>query len=162
MAALATSVHPISRMLLRLVIGESLMAGSDDPLFLGVHGPEGREFRVRFARGPSLRRGAEETYCFGSQKDRETNVANPALNDPSAPSLDGALLQGVYLRKGFEPIPNVRGMGEMDDRLELVEAELCVYSVARAQPLRFLRRGPIWLGLVSGLRVDLPRVDEAS
>jgi hypothetical protein len=161
MAALATSALPIQRMLLRLTIGESLMAGSDDPLFLGLHGPEGREFRIRFARGPSLRRGGEETYCLGSPNDRETNVANPAFNDPTAPPMDAALVQGVYLRKGFEPIPNVRGMGEMDDRLELLEAELSLFSVARAKPLRFLRRGPLWLGLVSGLRIDLPRVDEA-
>ena len=160
MAALATSAHPILRMILRLTIGESLMAGSDDPLFLGVHGAQGREFRIRFARGPSLRRGGEETFCLGSPRDRETNVANPGFNDPTAPAMDGALIQSVYLRKGFEPVPNVRGMGEMDDRLELIEAELSVHASGRAKPLRFLRRGPIWLGLVSGLRLDLPRVDE--
>jgi hypothetical protein len=160
MAAQATPSDPILRMFLRLTIGESLMAGSDDPLFLGLHGPHGREFRVRFARGPSLRRGAEETFCLGSPNDPETNVANPAFNDPTAPALDGALVETAYLRKGFEPVPNVRGMGEMDDRLELLAAELSIHTRGRAKPLRFLRRGPIWLGLVAGLRLDLARIDE--
>ncbi len=160
MAAHATSAHPILRMILQLTIGESLMAGSDDPLFLGVHGPQGREFRIRFGRGPSLRRGGEESFCLGSPNDPETNVAHPALNDPTAPAMDAALIQSVYLRKGFEPVPNVRGMGEMDDRLELLAAELSIQSTQRAKPLRFVRRGPIWLGLVSGLRLDLGRVDE--
>ena len=48
MATHVTSAHPVLRMVLRLTIGESLMAGSDDPLFLGVHGAQGREFRIRF------------------------------------------------------------------------------------------------------------------
>ncbi len=161
MAAHATSAaHPILRMILRLTIGESPMAGSDDPLFLGVHGPEGREFRIRFARGPSLRRGGEESYCLGSPNDPQTNIAHPGFNDPTAPLMDGALVQNVYLRKGFEPIPNVRGMGEMDDRLEILEADLSIHTSGRANPLRFWRRGPLWLGLVSGLRLDLARVDE--
>ena len=107
-----------------------------------------------------MRRGGEESFCLGSPSDPETNVANPGFNDPTAPAMDGALIQSVYLRKGFEPVPNVRGMGEMDDRLELIEAELSVHTSGRAKPLRFLRRGPIWLGLVSGLRLDLARVDE--
>ncbi len=156
----ATPAHPIRRMSLRILIGESLMAGSDDPLFLGLQGPEGREFRVRFARGPSLRRGAEDLYGFGPPEDADTNVANPAFNDPTAPPIDAERIQTVYLRKGFEPIPNVRGMGEMDDRLEVVEAELSVHVGGRPKAIRFLRRGPLWLGLVSGLRLDLPRVDE--
>jgi hypothetical protein len=152
--------QPIRRLTLRLVIGESLMAGSDDPLFLGLHGPEGREFRVRFAKGASLRRGHEELYCIGPPDDGATNVANPAFNDPTTPAIDAAQISSVYLRKGFEPIPNVRGLGEMDDRLEVIEAELEVHVAGRAEPLRYLRRGPIWLGLVAGLRLDLPRADE--
>jgi hypothetical protein len=48
----------------------------------------------------------------------------------------------------------------MDDRLEVLEAELSVTAQGRAKPLRFLRYGPLWLGLVSGLRMDLPRVDD--
>jgi hypothetical protein len=156
----ATPAQPIRRMTLRIQIGESLMAGSDDPLFLGVYGPQGREFRIRFARGPSLRRGGEESFCLGSPDDPETNVANPAFNDPTAPAMDGALIQSVSLRKGFEPVPNVRGMGEMDDRLEVLEAELSIHTTGRVKPLRFLRRGPLWLGLLSGLRLDLARVDE--
>jgi hypothetical protein len=158
-AAHAKSAHPIQRMTLRLKIGESLMAGSDDPLFLGFHGPDGREFRIRFARGASLRRGAEDVYCLGPADDAETNVAHPEFNDPTSPPIDASRIQSVYLRKGFEPLPNVRGLGEMDDRLEVIEAELTLYVAGRAKPLRHLRRGPIWLGLVSGLRLDLPPAD---
>jgi len=160
MATQATPAQPILRMTLRIQIGESRMSGSDDPLFLGLHGPDGREFRIRFARGASLRRGAEEHYGFGPAEDADTNVAHPEFNDPSSPPIDAARVQGVYLRKGFEPVPNVRGMGEMDDRLEVVEVELALHAAGRPKPLRFLRRGPIWLGLVSGLRLDLPRIDE--
>lgn len=156
----ATPAQPIQRMSLRIKIGESLMAGSDDPLFLGIEGPEGREFRIRFARGSSLRRGAEDHYGLGPADDADTNVANPSLNDPTSPPIDSARIQGAYLRKGFEPVPNVRGVGEMDDRVEVIEVELDVYAAGRAKPLRFLRRGPIWLGLLSGLRLDLSRVDE--
>ena len=155
----ATPAQPIRRMTLRIQIGASLMAGSDDPLFLGIHGAEGREFRIRFARGPCLRRGAEEHYGLGPPDDADTNVANPAFNDPTSPPIDAARIQSVYLRKGFEPVPNVRGVGEMDDRLEVIEVELSVHAAGRAKPLRYLRRGPHWLGLVSGLRLDLPQVD---
>jgi len=45
---------------------------------------------------------------------------------------------------------------------EEVEAELSVHTGGRGKPLRFLRRGPLWLGLVSGLRLDLARVDEGA
>ena len=48
----------------------------------------------------------------------------------------------------------------MDDRLEVLEVELSVHASGRPKPLRFLRRGPLWLGLVAGLRLDIPRVDE--
>jgi hypothetical protein len=160
MATHATPAQPVQRMSLRIQIGESLMAGSDDPLFLGLRGPDGREFRICFSRGASLRRGAEEHYGLGPAEDADTNVANPRFNDPTSPPIDAARIQGVYLRKGFEPVPNVRGIGEMDDRLEIIEAELSVYAAGRAKPLRFLRRGPIWLGLLSGLRLELSRVDE--
>ena len=156
----ATPAQPIRRMTLRIRIGESLMAGTDDPLFLGLRGADGREFRIRFARGHSLRRGAEDVYGLGPPDDADTNIANPAFNDPSSPPIDAARIQSAYLRKGFEPIPNVRGVGEMDDRLEVLEVELSVHASGRPKPLRFLRRGPIWLGLVSGLRLDIPRVEE--
>jgi hypothetical protein len=146
-------------MTLRLKIGESLMAGSDDPLFLGLHGPDGREFRIRFARGASLRRGAEDVYHLGPADDKQTNVANPKFNDPTSPPIDAVRIIGVYLRKGFEPIPNVRGVGEMDDRLEVLEAELSVHAEGQARPVRYLRKGPLWLGLVAGLRLDLPQAD---
>jgi len=155
-----TPAQPIRRIGLRIQLGQSRMAGSDDPLFLGIEGPDGREFRILFARGASLRRGAEDHYGLGPPDDADTNVANPGFNDPTSPPIDAARIRGAYLRKGFEPIPNVRGVGEMDDRLEVLEVDLDVYAAGRAKPLRFQRRGPLWLGLVSGLRLDLAPVEE--
>ena len=60
---------PVSRIEIHLQIGESLMAASDDPLFLGLAGPCGREFRLELARGRSLRRGAQDHYVLGSSRD---------------------------------------------------------------------------------------------
>jgi hypothetical protein len=136
------------------------MAATDDPVVLGLSGPGGREFRVKLARGSSLRRGREERFVFAGPGEPETNVANPELNDPTSPPLDAAAIEGVFLQKGFEPIPNVRALGEMDDRLEIVTAEVAIHARGRAAPLRFARRGPIWLGLVSGLRFELAPVPD--
>lgn len=146
--------HPVTRIEVRLQIGESLLAASDDPLFLGVTGPCGREFRLELARGRSLRRGAEDVYVLGSPKEPTTNVKHAELNDPTCPALDAAGITGVYLRKGTDPIPNVRAVGELDDRLEVVQVDVSLLSEG-APPLRFARRGPIWLGLAAGLRFEL-------
>lgn len=149
----------VSRIAVRIQVGPSLMAASDDPLFLGLRGGSGREFRLSLARGRSLRRGREDRYVLGSPGDPETNVEHPELNDPGTPPLDAAAIDSVYLRKGLEPIPNVRAMGEMDDRLEILEAEVEIHTAGRPKPIRYLRSGPVWLGLVCGLMLDVPRAD---
>ncbi len=144
----------------RLQVGGSLLAASDDPLYLGLRGDEGREFRLLLRDGDSLRRGAEDVFVLAGPDDPETNVAHPELNDPARPPLDAARITSVYLRKGFEPIPNVRGVGEMDDRLELDRAEVEIDAEYEPKAFLFLRQGPIWLGLVSGLHFEIPRAIE--
>jgi hypothetical protein len=151
---------PIQRIAVRIQVGEHMLAASDDPLFLGLRGPLGREFRLALKHGKSLRRGAEDHFVFGAPDDPETNVAHAELNDPTSPPLDAAQITSIFLRKGFEPIPNVRAVGEMDDRLELVEAEVEIQVEGRPKPLRHHRRGPVWLGLVCGLRLEIPLVDD--
>jgi hypothetical protein len=143
-------------------VGDTLMAGSDDPLFLGLLGPSGREFRLRLARGKSLRRGHVDHFQLGPAKDAATNVEHADLNDPTAPPIDADAVTGVYLRKGLDPIPNVRGIGEMDDRLQVLEVEVEIEVDLAGQPgtRRYFREGPLWLGLVSGMRVEVPRVDD--
>jgi hypothetical protein len=148
----------VSRIEVRLHIGESLLAASDDPLFLGLAGPYGREFRLELAHGRSLRRGAQDHYVLGPSSDPATNVKHPELNDPTAPGLDADAIEGVYLRKGTDPIPNVRGVAELDDRLEVLTASVEIHANGARAPIRFERRGPIWLGLAAGLRFDLARL----
>ena len=58
------------------------------------------------------------------------------------------------------PIPNVRAIGEMDDRLELIEAEVEIQIEGRSEPLRHYRRGPVWLGLVCGMHFEIPLLDD--
>ncbi len=149
------------RIRVRLKIGESRMAASDDPLYLGLHGGDGREFRLELASGHARRRGHEDVYVLGPPDDPEANVEHPEFNDPTSPPIDTASIVGVYLRKGFEPIPNVRGVGEMDDRLEIAEAEIELESEGAPKATRFHRVGPIWLGLIAGLRFELPRCEQA-
>lgn len=149
------------RIRVRLKIGESRMAASDDPLYLGLHGPSGREFRLELQSGHARRRGGEDVYVLGQPDDPETNVEHPELNDPTSPPIDATSLTGAYLRKGFDPIPNVRGVGELDDRIEVAEAEVEIESEGAPKALRFRRSGPIWLGLVAGVRFELPRCEDA-
>ena len=136
------------------------MAATDDPVYLEILGEHGREFRLALNRGKSLRRGQDEHYVLGSPDDTETNVANPELNDPITPPIDAGSIVGVRIRKGQEPIPNVRAFGEMDDRLELTEVEVEIHTGDGAAPLRFARAGPIWLGLVCGLSIRIGRTAE--
>jgi len=157
-AALGAAVE---RIVVRVQLGDSLLAATDDPLFLGLEGPSGREFRLAFARGRSLRRSAEDRYVLAAAGDPDTNVAHAELNDPTAPPLDATGVRGVYVRKGLDPVPNVRAVGEMDDRVEVAEVEVELH-VAGGPPRRFLRKGPVWLGLVCGLRLDLAPVDAGS
>jgi hypothetical protein len=148
------------RIRVKLKVGESRMAASDDPLYLGLHGPCGREFRLELKAGHARRRGHEDVYVLGSPEDSETNVEHPELNDPAIPSIEAESITGVYLRKGFEPIPNVRGIGEMDDRIEISDAEV-EFDTEGGERIRFQRSGPIWLGLLAGVRFNLPRCDGA-
>jgi hypothetical protein len=154
--------HPVVRIAIRLKVGEHRLSATDDPVFLGFHGRSGRQFRLAFAKGRSLRRGKEDRFVLGAPDDPETNVAHPDLNDPTQPPLDAAALVGCYLRKGFDPIPNVRGVGEMDDRLEVAEIEVEIHSEGMPKAVRFARQGPLWLGLLSGLQFEIPRVDEGT
>lgn len=162
MSEQSPSRDPVTQIGVRLLVGASLLSASDDPLFLGLRGPGGREFRLALARGPFLRRGREDVFVLGPADDPDTNVANAELNDPTSPSIDAATIEAVYLRKGLDPIPNVRALGELDDRLEIAEVSIEVHAEGRPKPLRFERAGPIWLGLVCGLFVEVPRVDAGS
>jgi len=131
------------------------MAASDDPLFLELTGPAGREFRLAPAQGRALRRGSDERYVLAGAGDPDTNVRFPELNDPGSPPIPLAGVTGVVLRKGQEPIPNVRGHGEMDDRLQVLAIEVSLVPDAGAATRRYLREGPFWLGLVCGERIAL-------
>ncbi len=156
----ASIEHPVVRITIRLKVGEHRLSATDDPVFLGFHGRSGRQFRLALARGRSLRRGREDRYVLGAPDDPETNVAHAELNDPTQPPLDAAAIDRCYLRKGFDPIPNVRGVGEMDDRLEVAEIEIEIHGEGMPKAVRFAREGPLWLGLLSGLQFEIPRVDE--
>jgi hypothetical protein len=152
----------IQRIVVRLKVGEHMLSATDDPVFLGLRGPDGREFRLALHKGKPLRRGAEDRFVFGSPDDRETNVAHPEINDPSKPALDADRISSAFIRKGFDPIPNVRAVGEMDDRLEILEAEIEFFVTGQSEPIRHYREGSLWLGLVAGLRFEVPRVDLGS
>ena len=152
------AVLPVEKIVVRVRVGSDLMAASDDPLFLRLSGPSGREFRLLRRRGKSLRRGKEDCFVLGPPDDPDTNVDQPQLNDPSSPALDLAGIDRVSLVKGLEPLPNVRGIGEMDDRLLLEQVEVSIQAKGVA-PVRFQREGPHWLGLVCGLSLELARLD---
>jgi hypothetical protein len=149
----------IVRIEVRLKVTKDRMAGSDDPLYLGLSGPEGREFRLALAGDRELRRGAHDHFVFGAPDAPETNVDHPQFNDPTTPALDAGRVEGVYVRKGFEPVPNVRAFGELDDRIEIDEVEVELHAKGRPKPFCFARRGPIWLGLGAGLRFEITRVE---
>jgi hypothetical protein len=148
----------ILRIGVHIQVGSHLMAATDDPLFLGLRGPAGREFRLLMATGRALRRGSDDHFVIGAPDDPATNLEHPELNDPTSPALAAADVSGVYLRKGFEPIPNVRGRGEMDDRVEVALAEVEISVEGRPKALRFARQGPLWLGLAAGLEMEIAPV----
>lgn len=156
MSADGTQRQPVLRIEVRIRVGNDRLAASDDPFFFGVRGPGGREFRLQPKRGRAFRRGSEDHFVLGAPDDPQANVEHPELNDPTRPALDAAEIHTVYLRKGFEPVPNVRAMGEMDDRLELAHVEVHVVVQGETEPRRFARAGPVWLGLVSGLLFEIP------
>jgi hypothetical protein len=157
----ASAQRPVEKIVVRVRVGSDLMAASDDPLFLRLGGPSGREFRLRLAKGKSLRRGQEDRFVLGAPDDPETNVDQPQLNDPGSPPLDLLGIDHAWLVKGMEPLPNVRGFGEMDDRLLLEEVEVQVHAKG-GPPARFRREGPHWLGLVCGLSLELARADDGA
>ncbi len=161
MAEDSATRHPVARIEVEIQVGPNLMSGTDDPLFLGLRGSEGREFRLKLTGGGSLSRGQQGHFVLGAADDPATNVEQPELNDPTRPTLDANAISAVYLRKGLEPIPNVRGIGEMDDRLELETVAVEISVANEPEPRRFARRGPIWLGLACGLLLEIPRIDEA-
>lgn len=141
-------------------VGTDRMAASDDPLFLELEGPAGREFRLAPAQGKALRRGADEHYVLAGPGDADTNIGFPELNDPTAPRIPLSAVTGVALRKGQEPIPNVRGHGEMDDRLQVHSIEVRLVPDDGSPARRFVREGPFWLGLVCGERISIPPAAE--
>jgi len=153
---------PIEKIVVRIRVGDHRMSGSDDPFFLRLVGPGGREFRLRLARGKTLRRGALDVFVLGPAGAADTNVAHPELNDPTRPPLDLSQIEHVSLHKAMEPIPNVRGVAELDDRLELEDIEVEIHPAGQATPVRYRRAGPIWLGLNCGLCIELAVVDEAA
>jgi hypothetical protein len=157
----ALARHPLRRIVITVQVGHDRLAGTDDPIFVGLRGPQGREFRLEPARGKGWRRGSEERFVLAGADDPETNVARPELNDPASPAIDAAGVTGVYLRKGLEPIPNVRGLGEMDDRIQLESVSVELHAGGRNAALRFVRSEPVWLGLVCGMQVDIPPADAA-
>ena len=152
----------IQRIVVRLKVGEHMLSATDDPVFLGLRGAAGREFRLALHKGKTLRRGSEDRFVLGSPDDRETNVDHPDLNDPTQPAIALDDIESAFIRKGFDPIPNVRAVAEMDDRLEILEAEIEFFVSGQNEPVRHFRTGQLWLGLVSGLRFEVPRVDDAS
>jgi hypothetical protein len=156
----ALAETPISGISVRIRVGTGLMAASDDPIFLRLSGDCGRDFRLLQHGRKSFRRGGEDVFVLGPPDANETTVAYPELNDPTSPPLSLAGIERVTLVKGTDPLPNVRGVGEMDDRLLIEEAEAVIECAGRA-PVRFYRKGPHWLGLVCGLSLELPRVESS-
>ena len=151
----AQPAQPIVKIVVEIEVGSHRMSATDDPLFLHLEGPCGREFRLGLQKATSLRKGASDAFVLGAPDDSETNVENPELNDPRTPALDLGGIHRVALRKGLDPIPNVRGIAELDDRLEITHARVAFHLDGSPQPVLYEREGPIWLGLISGLCVDL-------
>ncbi len=152
--------YPVERIEVRIQVGDDRMAATDDPVFLGLRGAAGREFRLQMVRGPGFRRGSDTSFVLASAGAPDTNVAHAELNDPTAPALCADAIESCYVRKGSEPLPNVRGLGEMDDRIQILRVEVDLQAGGLAQPRRFVRQGPFWLGLVSGTVVEVPAADD--
>jgi hypothetical protein len=148
----------VRRITVQVQVGSDKLAASDDPIFLGLRGAHGREFRLHPTRGKPWRKGSEMTWVLAGANDPETNVAMPELNDPARPAIESDAVASAYLRKGLDPIPNVRGHGEMDDRIQIERIEVTLHTQAGAE-VRFGRDGEFWLGLVCGLCMELAPLD---
>ncbi len=151
----------VRRITIHVQVGSDKMAATDDPIFLGLRGPAGREFRLQPTKGKPWRKGSKTAWVLAGAADPETNVAMPELNDPTRPAIHGGAIEGAYLRKGLDPIPNVRGHGEMDDRIQIESIEVTLETDDGAA-LRFGRGEEFWLGLVCGLSMELPRGDASA
>ena len=150
-----TAENPIQKIVIKITVGSHRMSATDDPLFLHLHGPSGREFRLLLAHGQSLRKGSTDEYILGPADGGESNVEHPELNDPTAPAIDNRGVKRVSIRKGLDPIPNVRGIAELDDRVEIQMARVEIYATDGGPPACYERNGPFWLGLSCGLSVAL-------
>ncbi len=151
----------VRKIIVRVTTGEDRMSGSDDPIFLRLMGPGGREFRLDSPRGRGFRRDSLTAFVLAGDDESEIHVEHPELNDPTSPRLPMSGILGVGLRKDLNPIPNVRGMAELDDRILIAEVEVEIHPDDDSPTQIYQRRGPIWLGLVCGLSLELegPRVD---
>jgi hypothetical protein len=158
----AVQKTPIRQIVVRLSVGDHRMSATDDPVFLRLGGPCGRDFRLAQAKGRYLRRGKQDVFVVGAPKDPDTSVAHPELNDPTSPALWLEGIERVSIFKGLEPLPNVRGLGEMDDRLLVDAVEVAVHGEGLSSPVLYRREGPIWLGLLCGHSFEVPRVEAAS
>ena len=148
--------NPIQKIVVKIKVGSHRMSATDDPLFLHLHGPSGREFRLLLAHGQSLRKGSTDEYVLGPAGDADTNVEHAELNDPTAPAIDSKGVKRVSIRKGLDPIPNVRGIAELDDRVEILAARVEIHTATDGAPtICYEREGPFWLGLSCGLSVAL-------
>ncbi len=77
MTAQSEPTSPVTRITVRIAVGEHKLAACDDPVFLGLGGPVGREFRLDVASGRALRRGKEDFYVLAGKDDADTHVAFP-------------------------------------------------------------------------------------
>jgi len=144
----------LSKIVVELTVGDDRMAASDDPFFLRLEGPEGREFRLALAKGKQLRRSSSDRFVLAAPGDPESNVAFPELNDPAANPIALRGITGVRLVKRSDPVPNVRGVGEMDDRLEIARCRVELIAASGERAI-WAREGPLWLGLVCGMDAAL-------
>jgi hypothetical protein len=152
----ATTSNPIERVVVRVQVGSDRKAGTDDPVFLRLGGPGGRDFRLNLAKGRTLHRGDLNVFVLGGP---DANVDHPELNDPTAPQVYASGIERVEIFKGLAPIPNVRGVAELDDRAQFDRVEVELYSSGETEPRCFAREGPFWLGLVCGFSIALAALD---
>jgi hypothetical protein len=150
----------VRKIIVRVTTGQDRMSGTDDPIFLRLMGPGGREFRLDTPRGRGFRRDSLTTFVLAGGDDPEAHLERPEMNDPTSPRLPMSGIEGVGLRKDLNPIPNVRGMAELDDRILIADVEVEIHPDDDSSSQLYRRGGPIWLGLVCGLFLELegPRV----
>ena len=82
MSTQGASSHPIQAIVVRIQLGRDRKSGTDDPVFLRLTGPCGRDFRLLLAKGRTLHRSEENIFRLGVP---EANIDHPDLNDPLPP-----------------------------------------------------------------------------